>query len=206
MPYVKKGIEAWQPAFEEAGFLKAIVAKDAPTPQEDPDWSADDARYSAIRWVPSTTANAMGPHVSDPRSGEILEADVEIYHNVQQLARDWYWVQAGPLDPRAKTLPLPDSVMGDILVFIVTHEVGHSLGLPHNFKASGSLHHRADPGQELGQEEQPRPDPDGLRPLQLRGPARGQDRPDRPHPQDRALRQLHHQVGLRAHPDGQDAG
>ncbi|MDD8027663.1 MAG: zinc-dependent metalloprotease [Acidobacteriota bacterium] len=137
IPYVKKGIEAWQPAFEAAGFLKAIVAKEAPTPQEDPDWSADDARYSVVRWVPSTTANAMGPHVSDPRSGEILEADVEIYHNVQQLARDWYWVQSGPLDPRAKTLPLPDETMGDILLYIITHEVGHSLGLPHNFKASG---------------------------------------------------------------------
>jgi len=136
VPFVKKGIEAWQPAFEEAGFLKAIVARDAPSPQEDPDWTADDARYSVIRWVPSTTANAMGPHVSDPRSGEILEADVEIYHNVQQLARDWYWTQVAPLDPRVKTLPIPDEVMGDILVFIVTHEVGHSLGLPHNFKAS----------------------------------------------------------------------
>ncbi|MBN1939141.1 MAG: zinc-dependent metalloprotease [Candidatus Aminicenantes bacterium] len=136
VPYIKRAIEAWQPAFEEAGFLKAIVAKEAPSPQENPDWSADDARVSCIRWVPSTTANAMGPHVSDPRSGEILEADVEIYHNVQQLARDWYWVQSGPLDPRAKTLPLPDSVMGDILEYIVTHEVGHSLGLPHNFKAS----------------------------------------------------------------------
>jgi len=136
VPFVKKGIEAWQPAFEGAGFLKAIRAKDAPIPQEDPDWSADDARYSVIRWVPSTTANAMGPHVSDPRSGEILEADVEIYHNVQQLARDWYWTQVAPLDPRVKTLPIPDEVMGDILVFIVTHEVGHSLGLPHNFKAS----------------------------------------------------------------------
>jgi hypothetical protein len=137
VPYVKKGVEAWQPAFEEAGFLKAIVAKEAPTPQENPDWSADDARYSVIRWVPSTTANAMGPHVSDPRSGEILEADVEIYHNVQQLARDWYWVQSGPLDPKAKTLPLSDETMGDILLYIITHEVGHSLGLPHNFKASG---------------------------------------------------------------------
>jgi hypothetical protein len=137
-PWIKKGIEAWQPAFEAAGFIKGIVAKDAPTPEQDPDWSADDARYSVIRWVPSTTANAMGPHVSDPRSGEILEADVEIYHNVQQLARDWYWVQSGPLDPRAKMLPLPDELMGKILLYIVTHEVGHSLGLPHNFKASAT--------------------------------------------------------------------
>jgi Met-zincin/Domain of unknown function (DUF5117)/Domain of unknown function (DUF5118) len=135
-PYVKAGVEAWQPAFEEAGFINAIQAKYAPTPAEDPDWSADDARVSTIRWVPSTVANAMGPHVSDPRSGEILEADVEIYHNVQQLARDWYWTQSGPLDPRSKTLPIPDEVMGDILLYIVTHEVGHSLGLPHNFKAS----------------------------------------------------------------------
>jgi hypothetical protein len=137
-PYVKKGVEAWQPAFEEAGFLNAIQAKYAPTPEQDPDWSADDARISTIRWVPSTVANAMGPHVSDPRSGEILEADVEIYHNVQQLARDWYWTQSGPLDPRVKTLPIPDAVMGDILLYIVTHEVGHSLGLPHNFKASAT--------------------------------------------------------------------
>ena len=137
-PYVKRGVEAWQPAFEEAGFINAIQAKYAPTPAEDPDWSADDARVSTIRWVPSTVANAMGPHVSDPRSGEILEADVEIYHNVQQLARDWYWTQSGPLDPRSKTLPIPDEVMGDILLYIVTHEVGHSLGLPHNFKASAT--------------------------------------------------------------------
>lgn len=137
-PYVKRGVEAWQPAFEEAGFINAIQAKYAPSPAEDPDWSADDARVSTIRWVPSTVANAMGPHVSDPRSGEILEADVEIYHNVQQLARDWYWTQSGPLDPRSKTLPIPDAVMGDILLYIVTHEVGHSLGLPHNFKASAT--------------------------------------------------------------------
>lgn len=134
--YVKRGVEAWQPAFEAAGFVNAIQAKYAPTPQEDPDWSPDDARVSTIRWVPSTIANAMGPSMVDPRSGEILEADVIIWHNVQQLARDWYWTQSGPLDPRVKTLPIPDEVMGDILLYIVTHEVGHSLGLPHNFKAS----------------------------------------------------------------------
>jgi hypothetical protein len=138
VPYIIKGVEAWQSAFEEAGFLRAIQCKEAPSPQADPDWSADDARISVIRWVPSTVANAMGPHVSDPRSGEILEADVEIYHNVQQLARDWYWTQCAPLDPRCKTLPIPDAAMGDILLYIVTHEVGHSLGLPHNFKASAT--------------------------------------------------------------------
>lgn len=136
VPYIKKAVEAWQPAFEEAGFIKAIQAREVP--RDDTEWSADDARYSTIRWVPSTVANAMGPHVSDPRSGEILEADVEIYHNVQQLSSDWYWVQSGPLDPRVKTLPIPDEIMGDILVFVVTHEVGHSLGLPHNFKASAT--------------------------------------------------------------------
>jgi hypothetical protein len=137
-PFVKKGIEAWQPAFEEAGFINAIQAKYAPSPDQDPDWTADDARISTIRWVPSTIANAMGPSVIDPRSGEILEADVLIYHNVQQLARDWYWTQSGPLDPRSQNLPIPDEVMGDILLYIVTHEVGHSLGLPHNFKASAT--------------------------------------------------------------------
>ncbi len=135
VPFIKKGIEAWKPAFEAAGFINAIQAADAPN---DPDWSADDARYSTIRWVPSTTANAMGPHVSDPRSGEILEADIEIYHNVQQLARDWYWTQTGPLDPRCATLPVPNELLGEILAYIVTHEVGHSLGLPHNFKASAT--------------------------------------------------------------------
>jgi len=134
VPWIIKGIEEWQPAFEEAGFRKAIVGKEAPA--DDPDWSPEDARYSVIRWLPSTTENASGPHVHDPRTGEILESDIQFYHNVMNLARDWYFVQAGPLDPRAKTLPLPDDLMGRLIEYIVAHEVGHTLGFQHNMKAS----------------------------------------------------------------------
>ena len=132
--YVKKGIEDWRPAFEAAGFRNAIVAKEAP--MDDPDWSAEDARYSVVRWLPSTTENAVGPHIHDPRSGEILEADIEIYHNVQNLSKNWYFVQVGPLDPRARRLPLPDDLMGELVRFVVAHEVGHTLGFQHNMKAS----------------------------------------------------------------------
>ena len=136
VPYLKRGIEGWQPAFEAAGFKNAIVAKEAPTPEQDPDWSPEDARYSVIRWLPSTIENASGPHIHDPRTGEILEADIQFYHNVMNLARDWYFVQVGPLDPRAKTLPLPDDLMGRLIEYVVAHEVGHTLGFQHNMKAS----------------------------------------------------------------------
>ncbi len=136
VPYVIKGVEAWGPAFEEAGFRRAIIARLPPSPSEDPDWSPEDARYSVIRWLPSTTRNASGPNVHDPRTGEVLEADIQVYHNVLALLRDWYFTQVGPLDPRARKLPLPDDLMGDLLAYVITHEVGHTLGLPHNFKAS----------------------------------------------------------------------
>ncbi len=136
--YVRKGIESWQPAFEKAGFKNAIIGKLAPSIHEDPNWDAEDARISSVRWLPSTIENAFGPHVHDPRSGEILEADVRIYHNVMKLARDWYFVQASPNDPRAQKLPLPDELMGELLTYIVAHEIGHSLGFPHNMKASSA--------------------------------------------------------------------
>jgi len=137
-PWVHRGIEAWQPAFEKAGFEKAIVAKDAPSEREDPDWDAEDVRYSTIRWLPSDVENAFGPHVADPRTGEILEADVRMYHNVLKLVRDWYFVQASPSDPRAQELPLPDDLVGELVAYVVAHEVGHSLGFPHNMKASSA--------------------------------------------------------------------
>lgn len=135
---VKQGIEAWQLAFAAAGFSNAIIAKDAPTLQEDPDWDAEDARYSTIRWLPSTTENASGPHISDPRTGEILESDIIVYHNVIKLVRDWYFVQASPMDPRAQQLPMPDSLIEELLAYVISHEVGHTLGFPHNMKASSS--------------------------------------------------------------------
>jgi hypothetical protein len=136
VPWLIKGIEDWNVAFEAAGFKHAIIGKKMPTAQEDPDWSPEDIRHSVIRWLPSTTENASGPHISDPRTGEILNADIQFYHNVMNLARDWYFVQVGPLDPRAQKLPLPDELMGRLLEYVVAHEVGHTLGFQHNMKAS----------------------------------------------------------------------
>lgn len=136
VPYVKRGVEWWQPVFEQAGFKNAIQAKDPPPISQDPDWSPEDARYSVIRWEASTIENAMGPHVHDPRTGEILEADIVIWHNVLNLVSHWYFTQVSPLDPRARKLPLPDELIGKLIEYVVAHEVGHTLGLPHNMKAS----------------------------------------------------------------------
>jgi len=138
-PWLKKGVEDWQVAFEKAGFRHAIVAKDAPSEKEDPNWSSEDVRYSTIRWLPSTIENAYGPHISDPRTGEILDSDIGFFHNVMNLARNWYFVQAGAVDTACNKLPLPDDLMGRMLEYIAAHEVGHTLGFPHNMKASSQF-------------------------------------------------------------------
>ena len=136
VPYVKAGIEEWRPAFEAAGFKNAIVAMDPPTAAEDPDWSPEDIRHTVVRWLPSTVENSVGPHVHDPRTGEILNGSVRMFHNILNLQRAWYFTQVAPLDPRAQRLPFPDSLMGELVQFVVAHEVGHTLGFQHNMKAS----------------------------------------------------------------------
>lgn len=136
--YLIQGVNDWQPAFEQAGFKNAIVAKLAPTPQEDSTWSLEDARFSAIVYKPSDIANASGPHVHDPRSGEILESHINWYHNVMRLLRNWYFVQCAPNDPRARSMEFDDELMGELIRFVSSHEVGHTLGLRHNYGASSA--------------------------------------------------------------------
>ncbi len=136
LPYIKQGIEDWQVAFEAAGFKNAIIAKEPPTPEEDPEWSPEDVRYSVVRYLASPIPNANGPHVSDPRSGEILESDINWYHNVMSLLRNWFFVQTAAINPDARSVAFKDEIMGRLIRFVSAHEVGHTLGLPHNMGSS----------------------------------------------------------------------
>jgi len=138
IPYLMKGVNDWQRAFEKAGFKNAIMAKRAPTKEEDPEWSLEDARYSAIVYKPSEISNARGPHVGDPRTGEILEAHIDWFHNVMLILENWYMAQVGAVDPRARKYEIDDDLMGELIRFVSSHEVGHTLGLRHNFIASNA--------------------------------------------------------------------
>lgn len=133
---MKKGVEDWQPAFEKAGFKNAIVAKDPPSRAEDPNWDPEDARHSVIRWVAEPVANAMGPHVHDPRSGEVISAHIIFWHDIAKLTQMWYFVQCSGVDEKARKLPLPDDIQSELIRYVVAHEVGHTLGLRHNHRAS----------------------------------------------------------------------
>ncbi|GAL79192.1 hypothetical protein JCM19274_4277 [Algibacter lectus] len=136
--YIKQGIEDWQTAFEAAGFKNAIIAKDPPSVEEDPEWTPEDARYSVVRYLASPIPNANGPHVSDPRSGEILESDINWYHNVMSLVNGWFFTQTAAANKAAQNSKFSDEVMGELIRFVSSHEVGHTLGLPHNMGSSSA--------------------------------------------------------------------
>jgi hypothetical protein len=139
IPYLKAGVNDWAKAFEQAGFKNAILAKEAPTAKQDSTWSLDDATHSAIVYKPSEISNASGPSTSDPRSGEIMESHINWYHNVMKLVHDWYMIQTAAIDPRARKMEFSDELMGDLIRFVSSHEVGHTLGLRHNYGSSSTV-------------------------------------------------------------------
>lgn len=138
-PYVKSGVESWQKVFEKAGFKNAIIARDAPTKAQDPDFDPDDARYSMVRWAASLVRNAVGPHTHDPRSGEIINSEITWFHNHMRSYRNWLIMETGAANPAARSLDIPDELMGETMHQVIAHEIGHALGLQHNMIASSSF-------------------------------------------------------------------
>jgi len=139
VPYIIQGVNDWQVAFEAAGFKNAIIAKRAPTKEEDPDYSPEDVHYSVIRYLASPIPNANGPHVSDPRSGEILESDINWYHNVMSLLHNWFFIQTAAINPDARGNNFKTETMGELIKFVSSHELGHTIGLPHNMGSSSAF-------------------------------------------------------------------
>ncbi|MGH7477770.1 MAG: zinc-dependent metalloprotease, partial [Longimicrobiales bacterium] len=135
---VRQGVEDWQAAFETAGFRNAILARDAPARAEDPEWDMGDVRYSVVRWAASMVRNAMGPSVSDPRSGEIIESDIVWYHNHMRSYRNRLMLETGAANPLVRDLPIDDGMMCEAIRQVIAHEVGHALGLPHNMISSSA--------------------------------------------------------------------
>ena len=127
--YEPLGVEDWREALETAGFKNAIDCKNAPTEAEDPNWDPEDARYSVIRWAANRVGDAVGPHVHDPRSGEILSAHIIVWHDILKVIENWYFVQCAPLDPRARHLPLPDPLTGELLRYVIAHDVANTITL-----------------------------------------------------------------------------
>ena len=138
-PYVRMGVEDWQAVFETAGFSNAIIALDAPSPEEDPEWNGEDVRYSVVRWAASVVRNAQGPSVSDPRTGEIIESDIVWYHNHMRSYRNRLMIETGASNPDARSLDISEELMGETIRQVIAHEVGHGLGLPHNWIASSAF-------------------------------------------------------------------
>ena len=137
-PFVRQGIEDWQAAFETAGFSNAIIAREPPSPEDDPEWASEDVRYSVVRWAASLVRNAQGPSVSDPRTGEIIESDIVWFHNHLRSYRNRLMLETGASNPAARSLDMPDELMGETIRQVIAHEVGHALGLPHNMIASSA--------------------------------------------------------------------